>query len=208
MSTIYAVGDIHGELEKLRRLIRMITSDSATRGGEKLGIFLGDYIDRGLESKGTIELLSSERALPFPYLCLGGNHEHMALTDRPLWLYNGGRETLYSYGGEISDEHLAWMKARPLLHREGKWFFVHAGIDPLRPLDAQNPNVLLWTRDKEFMQREESFEDGVTVVHGHTPNLEGPEVKDNRINLDTGACFGGRLTCAILTDRLEGFLHA
>jgi len=205
MKTIYAIGDVHGEIGKLRELLGRITADALTREGEKLGVFLGDYIDRGPDSRGVVELLASGKALPFPYLCLAGNHEDMALNDLELWANNGARATLNSYGGRISDDHAAWMEGLATHHRDGKWFFVHAGIDPDVKLAEQDRQTMLWIRGR-FLRHDTAFEEGVVVVHGHTP-VERPEIEVNRINVDTGAVYGGRLTCAVLTDRLEGFLQ-
>ena len=205
MKTIYAIGDVHGEIGKLRELLGRIAADALTREGEKLGVFLGDYIDRGPDSRGVVELLASGHALPFPYLCLAGNHEDMALNDPELWANNGARATLRSYGGRIGDDHVAWIEGLATHHRDGKWFFVHAGIDPDVPLAEQDRQTMLWIRGR-FLRHDTAFEDGVVVVHGHTP-VERPEIEENRINVDTGAVYGGRLTCAVLTDRLEGFLQ-
>ena len=205
MKTFYAIGDVHGELGKLRELLSRITSHAREREGEKLGIFLGDYIDRGADSRGVVELLASGKALPFPYICLAGNHEDMALYDPQLWAINGAPATLRSYGGKISAEHAAWMERLAEYHREGPWFFVHAGIDPGVALAEQDRRTMLWIRGS-FLGHGAPFEDGVVVVHGHTP-VERPEIEPNRINVDTGAVYGGRLTCAVLTDRLEGFLQ-
>jgi len=206
MKTFYAIGDIHGEIGKLERLLLQIEADAGGRAGEKLGIFLGDYIDRGPDSRAVVELVASGRALSFPYLCLSGNHEDMALNDHELWAINGAGATLRSYGGAISVEHEAWMRSLRLFHREGKWLFVHAGIEPGRPLADQRPHTMMWIRDP-FLLHEGPFAEGVIVVHGHTPSRL-PEVEANRINIDTGAVYGGHLTCAVLTDRLEKFLQA
>ena len=97
-----------------------------------------------------------------------------------------------------------WRGLPPIIGK-GKWFFVHAGIDPDVPLAEQDRQTMLWIRGR-FLGHGAPFEDGVVVVHGHTP-VERPEIERNRINVDTGAVYGGRLTCAVLTDRLEGFLQ-
>jgi len=129
----------------------------------------------------------------------------MALYDPQLWAINGAPATLRSYGGKISADHARWMAGLGEYHREGKWFFVHAGIDPEVALAEQDRRTMLWIRGS-FLGHGAPFDDGVVVVHGHTP-VERPEIEPNRINVDTGAVYGGRLTCAVLTDRLEGFLQ-
>ena len=206
MKTIYAVGDLHGEFEKLRAMCRQIATDAAGRTGEKLGVFLGDYIDRGPDSRSVVELLMSGNALPFPYICLMGNHEEFALDGklRGLWISekNGGAATLASFGGEIPPEVKAWLSSLPLSHRDGSWLFVHAGVNPFVSLSDQPREAMLWSR----YAYDGPYPEGVTVVHGHTPGNE-VEIGPHRINLDTGACFGGNLSCAILTDKLEGFLY-
>jgi len=205
MTTVYAIGDIHGEMALLDGLHRRILDDAATRDGNKLAVYLGDYIDRGPDSRGVVETLMAG-ALPFPSVFLMGNHEDLCLgADVRHWYANGGRQTEASYEGPVPDAHKAWMRRLALSHRVGKWFFVHAGVDPRRALDDQDPETMLWIRGR-FLDYAGPMPDGVTVVHGHTPT-DVPEIRANRIGIDTGACYGGALTCAVLTDRLEGFLQ-
>lgn len=201
MTTVYAVGDIHGQARMLGQMLELIADDAEGRSGDKLAVFLGDYIDRGPESREVVGRLMSG-PLPFPSVCLMGNHEDLAVNGpHHVWLMNGGTATLNSYGGEIQPEHLEWMRGLPVSHRVGKWLFVHAGVDPTLPLDQQDRRSMIWIRAK-FLMHEDPYEGGTVVVHGHTPN-EDPEIEPNRINLDTGATFGGALSCAVLTDRLE-----
>jgi serine/threonine protein phosphatase 1 len=195
---IYAVGDIHGELAMLQAMLGLIEHDAATCEGDHEIVFLGDYIDRGPDSKGVVALLK-DGPLPFPATCLMGNHEDMCLGDNlPLWLGNGGRKTLESYGGQIDPGHAEWMAARPISHRIGQWLFVHAGIDPDKSLADQDRETMLWIRGR-FQIHRGDYESGTVIVHGHTPNLDGPEIMANRINVDTGACYGGALSCAVLS---------
>jgi serine/threonine protein phosphatase 1 len=134
-----------------------------------------------------------------------GNHEAMLLgaldgTMPPMnWLQQGGTATLQSYGiasmRELPREHLAWLRALQLTHDDGRRFFVHAGVDPRRPLDAQDEMALLWIREP-FLSDQRDY--GRLMVHGHTPIRSGtPELRDNRLNVDTGAVFGGPLTAAV-----------
>jgi len=118
------------------------------------------------------------------------------------WLWQGGVETLRSYGvGDaraLPHEHIVWLRARRLSYDDGRRLFVHAGVDPQRPLDDQVEEVLLWIREP-FLSDRRNY--GRLIVHGHTPvNSEGPELRDNRLDLDTGAGYGGPLTAAVFSD--------
>lgn len=219
---VYAVGDIHGRLDLLDPLLARIDADLDGHPTDaSVQIFLGDYIDRGQASAQVIERLI-RRAETFPTVCLKGNHEACLLEflDNPevltAWSRNGGLTTLMSYGVEpvlhtdvdtrstLSDalgramppHHHQFLATLPLTFGCGDFFFVHAGIRPGIPIARQREEDLLWIRDA-FLCHEASFEK--VVVHGHTPVME-PEIRTNRINIDTGAYATGRLTCL----RLEG----
>jgi len=203
----FAVGDVHGCLGKLRRLVR---GCEAYAGGRPARfVFLGDYVDRGPDSRGVVEfLLRRQQAQPGTVVCLMGNHEQMAImahdSDRamPIWLQNGAATTQRSYGrtGRISDAHLAWLRALPLCHDDGLRFFVHAGVDLDRPLDRQSPDVMLWMREP-FLSDCDQVDCGRFFVHGHTPLMSGkPELCKRRVNLDTAAVIGGPLTAAAFDD--------
>ena len=206
MTTIYAIGDIHGEKALLDNIHCQIIEDAASRTGDKLAVYLGDYIDRGPDSRGVVAALMEGR-LPFHTVHLMGNHEALCLEPDPYdWLANGGRMTQASYGGVVSESHKAWLRELPLTYRAGGWFFAHAGIDPLVPLAEQDRESVLWIRHP-FLDYRDTMPEGVIVVHGHTPKRE-PDIQANRIGIDTGACFGGALSCAVLTDRLERIIQA
>jgi serine/threonine protein phosphatase 1 len=214
---IYAVGDIHGRADLLVDIFARIDADLARhREAKALHIFLGDYVDRGPSSKGVIDRLV-ERGRSHKVVCLKGNHESCLIEflRRPAtltaWQQLGGLETLISYGlmptSETDVVHLAlaFVKALPPAHRRflerlrlsfscGDYFFVHAGIRPGVPLQEQKDSDLLWIRD-DFLLCEDRFEK--MIVHGHTPVLQ-PELRFNRINIDTGAYATGRLTCLII----------
>jgi serine/threonine protein phosphatase 1 len=150
---------------------------------------------------------------------LTGNHEAMALeaiedeTAMSHWLLNGGDATLESYGvstvGELPADHLAWLRALKFSHDDGRRLFVHAGINPGRPLDDQNNHDLIWIREPFLSDRRDH---GRFIVHGHTPLRAGvPDLRSNRLNIDTGAAYGNALTAAIFTDDEVvpiGFLQA
>lgn len=219
---IYAIGDIHGRADLLGPLLARIDADMmAYPGPESIEIFLGDYIDRGPHSREVLDLIVARRQQR-QVLCLKGNHEaYMAeflrnpsvLSD---WKSIGGLNTLLSYGiapsmnpdereqQELSNafaqalpnNHLRFLAGLALSFTCGDFFFVHAGVRPGFPLKEQLQEDLLWIRD-DFLLYEESF--GKMIVHGHTPVTQ-PDIRANRINIDTGAYATGRLTCL----RLEG----
>jgi serine/threonine protein phosphatase 1 len=217
MSLFCAVGDIHGSLRKLRSLIGRC--ERYAGGRPMTFVFLGDYIDRGPESAGVIGyLIELQSRLPENVIALKGNHEDMALAvidgamPADYWFTQGGAATLLSYGaenaGDLPAAHIDWLRSLSLFHDDGRRFFVHAGIDPDKPLDAQNEHDLIWIREPFLSDRRDH---GRLIVHGHTPSNGSPESRTNRLNLDTGAVFGGPLTAAIFGGaevRPIAFLHA
>ena len=228
---VYAIGDIHGQLALLELLHEMILDD-ASRAPEarKVIVYLGDYVDRGPDSAGVIEQILSEPLRDFEVVCLKGNHEDLLLrflTDvsvASVWLTNGGADTLESYGvtapsfvpvpselatlqerfaTQLPASHLAFLEGLSYAHTEGNYVFVHAGMVPGVPLAQQSPADLMWIRD-EFLYSSEDY--GYVVVHGHTPS-DDPEVHRNRINVDTGAFYTGRLTALVLHGEAVAFLN-
>ena len=213
---IYAISDIHGCADLLKQLFAVIDADLArSRPPHPIHVFLGDYVDRGPESSRTLDLLI-ERSKSHRTVFLKGNHEAylMDVLDDPAkfqdWRKYGGLQTLVSYGLMPSlnpdrAEQVELMKqlrmALPGAHRRflkrlrltftcGDFFFVHAGVRPGIRLWRQREADLLWIRDV-FLESEENF--GKYVVHGHTPVRE-PDIRPNRINIDTGAYATGNLT--------------
>lgn len=214
---IYAVGDVHGRLDLLERVMARIDADlGSAPGANAIEVYLGDYVDRGPASRQVLDRLiarGGERNTVF----LKGNHETYitefianpaVLTD---WRQYGGLETLMSYGLQPSmkadaaeqielakafgfmlpTSHQNFLKSLPLCVSFGDYFFVHAGVKPRVPLKQQREEDLLWIRD-DFLLYEDDFEK--IVVHGHTPVRE-PDIRPNRINVDTGAYATGVLTC-------------
>ena len=217
-SLIYAVGDIHGSLDKLEKLIAACEQHAG--GRPSTFIFLGDYIDRGPHSADVVRLIMAMQSAPGKsVIALKGNHEAVALEiidgagKLALWLELGGAETLASYGvidvHDLPRDHVDWMRSLPASHDDGQRLFVHAGIDPQKPYDAQSEHDLLWIREP-FLSDERDH--GRLIVHGHTPRLTGaPDWRGNRLNVDTGAVFGGPLTAAVFTGEERdpiGFLQA
>jgi serine/threonine protein phosphatase 1 len=203
MTRTYAIGDVHGCLDKLIGLMALCYADADKRPAKF--IFLGDYIDRGPHSRGVVEfLMSLQQDRPDDVICLMGNHEDMLLAaiDAPnweeSWLRNGGLQTLQSYGkatvANIPQDHINWIRDLPKFHDDGQRFFVHAGVHPDRPLDRQDEHDFLWIREP-FLSSTKDF--GRLIVHGHTPLKTGrPDIRPNRLNLDTSAVYGGPLTAA------------
>ena len=224
---IYAIGDIHGCLDLLERVIAAIRRDVRDYGPAALTITVGDYIDRGSQSRGVLDRLI-ENPFPTPYVALKGNHEAMLETfladpeSGSFWARQGGYETLQSYGVRLGPpahsaefaeaarqlraalpaSHFDFLRSLKTSFARGRYFFCHAGVRPGVPLDRQNEEDLLWIRDA-FLESREDF--GKIVVHGHTPVAE-PEVRANRIGIDTGAFASGRLTCVVLDEVGHRFL--
>jgi len=209
-------------------MARLIETDLKTEPtGKAVTVFLGDYVDRGPDSRSVIDRLS-KRDFPTPFVALRGNHESMFLAylqhpgRPPIWGYNGALETLRSYGLDVRpltqgrrlagladnfkavlpSEHLEFVKSTHLTFSVGDYWFCHAGIRPGTALEEQREHDLLWIRE-EFLGSKMDF--GKLVVHGHTPVAE-PEIHPNRINVDTGAYISGRLTALVLEADRKRFL--
>ncbi len=207
MSLIFAIADIHGSLRKLQSLIERCERYAEER--PTTFVFLGDYIDRGPESAGVIGyVVGLQSRLPERVIALKGNHEAMALDvidgtiPANYWFAQGGAETLRSYdarsAADLPDAHVDWLRSLPLKYDDGRRFFVHAGVDPDQPLNAQRDADLLWIREPFLSDRRDH---GRLIVHGHTPTKgRKPDWRTNRLNIDTGAVFGGPLTAAVFED--------
>ena len=228
------MGDVHGRLDVLRPLLRDIAKDALTAKTDEppLLIFLGDYVDRGPESKGVIDLILQMRDWgKFEVRCLKGNHEEALLQfmEDPsfgaTWLEHGGGTTLVSYGvqppalrtdaegwvrardelvGLLPAEHLAFYRELELMIVVGDYAFVHAGVRPGVPLETQAERDLLWIRF-EFLDERGRF--AKVIVHGHTP-MEEPQLTPTRLGVDTGAYATGVLTAVRLEDEDQRILQA
>ena len=227
---IYAIGDVHGRFDLLVGLIERIKLDNRARGrAETHIIMLGDLIDRGPQSAHVIEYLRSQQGgfASFHFVC--GNHEEAMLdslaadatSEQTGWLGYGGHETMLSYGAgdsvfaergpalasamrdHIPDSHIAFIESFVDRVTMGDYLFVHAGIRPGIPIASQTTQDMRWIRDP-FL--EDPRDHGMMVVHGHTIREE-PEVRANRIGIDTGAYRTGVLTALGLENDARWFLR-
>ncbi|MEJ0059770.1 MAG: metallophosphoesterase family protein [Terricaulis sp.] len=223
----YAIGDIHGRADLLVRMFELLEARAEAdkrEGGEPIVVFLGDYIDRGPNSRAVLDLLIESRPRGFERHYLKGNHEAAMLSflNEPLtnraWVVHGGAETLVSYGikppPSIGTDDQVWLDvaeklkaALPQAHMDfiqgleryvvlGDYAFVHAGIDAARSMEEQTDGDLLWIRER-FLTSRKRFSH--RIVHGHTPSAE-PYADQRRIGVDTGAYASGTLSAV----RLEG----
>jgi serine/threonine protein phosphatase 1 len=223
----FAIGDIHGRSDLLSKLLTVLEERAEGvpfSDPPPIAVFMGDYVDRGPDSRGVIDIILSGRPYGYERRFLRGNHEQsmMAFIEAPLeyraWLLQGGAETLISYGVQppapLNATEDDWIAAAaqlsanlPQAHRDflegldryvelGGYAFVHAGIDPARPLEDQTDDDLYWARER-FLSSKRKFSH--RVVHGHTPS-QAPYADERRVGVDTGAYASGTLTAA----RFEG----
>lgn len=217
----YVIGDIHGRADLLAQLLDKVAFDAQSANAHNFLIYLGDYVDRGPQSREVVDLILSTQLKNFTQVHLMGNHEEFLLRfletpeQSAAWLEYGGKETLLSYGvsiplGVLSPpklktaahglanalpaQHLAFYQHLQDCYELGDYFFTHAGIAPNRPLHRQTGEDLRWIREP-FLAHVKPYTK--IVVHGHTIT-ETPEFHSNRIAIDTGAYHSGRLTCLVL----------
>jgi serine/threonine protein phosphatase 1 len=227
---VYAIGDIHGRLDLLRAIETRIADELARNRPERsVVVYLGDYVDRGPDSRAVIDRLLDTPVPADRVVHLLGNHEEAMrrfLVDRSIgssWMGFGGLQTLASYGASpdpllpprewfeqaqaalaaaLPDRHRAFLDRLALSHREGDYLFVHAGIRPGVAFDCQDPEDLIWIRH-EFL--DSALDHGCIVVHGHSISAV-PQIRANRIGIDTGAFYSGRLTALVLEGTERRFL--
>ena len=230
---LYAIGDIHGHLGLLKAAHELIADDIARHGRGQI-VHVGDLVDRGPDSRGVIDHLMQGQARGEDWVVLKGNHDRMFTRflndpDEPEpglrtdlgWLHPklGGAATLASYGvakaadrpipkvhadavAAVPQAHLDYLATRPAMHHAGDCVFVHAGLRPGVPLDQQSETDLIWIRDA-FLIESASF--GPLVVHGHTA-IDRATHYGNRINLDSGAAYGGPLSAVVIEGREAALL--
>lgn len=206
---IYAVGDIHGCLDLLQQLLDDVQPDLE----RDVLLFMGDYIDRGPDSRRVVDyVLTLRQKYPREHIiCLKGNHEAMLLDflqdrERAMFMFNGGMSTIRNYWGEnwedlprllLPPEHEEFYRELRLYYETPDYIFVHAGLKPGVPLAEQEEKDLLWIRG-QFIASMEDF--GRLVIFGHTP-FNQPLVLPNKIGIDTGAVYGNFLTCLKLPQK-------
>lgn len=223
MPFTYAIGDLHGRLDVLDACLDLLSKREAGRI-----VFLGDYVDRGPDSKGVIERLMAGSQDHHQWVILKGNHEEMASMAhaRPenffkWWFRNGGEQTLHSYGAELDTlapqtdqglfmaygrvmerDHLTWMDCLPLFYKDDRRLYVHAGIRKKQRWEDDGPEVLIWIRHQRGEETPEL--NGLHIVHGHTPYQDGPVLLQTRTNLDTTAWKTGRAAIGVFDDDIDG----
>jgi serine/threonine protein phosphatase 1 len=201
----FVVGDIHGCLGMLERLLNMIPWEPSR---DRL-IFIGDYIDRGEDPRGVVEYMVTLKKASPNVLCLIGNHEQMLFdylsgTDTETYILNGGSATLMSYDRArkskdeplIPSAHLEFFSTLLPMVELDNYYVVHAGFRPHVPIERQDLSDMIWIRN-EFLLSNYDF--GKVVIFGHTP-FNNPVVMNNKIGIDTGAVYGNRLTCLELPE--------
>lgn len=205
MSKTYAIADLHGRYDLLCDALASI----AAYAGDETGtvVTLGDYVDRGPQSRQIVERLMDGLTDGWSLVCLKGNHEDMMVGavrgdyHADWWIGNGGGNTMASYGAEPPKSHIDWMANLPLSYTDGKRIFCHAGVDETVPIAEQIEETLVWSRVGKHVnyQHDEGY-----VVHGHTPFEDGPIELPGRLNLDTGAVWTNRLVVAVFDDAKDG----
>jgi serine/threonine protein phosphatase 1 len=212
MSRTYTVADLHGRYDLLDAAIEKILDHS--RGDAAKIIMLGDYVDRGPESRRVMERLVNWSSPGLPLVALKGNHEAMMweccrnLSEVDWWIKNGGDQTLLSYGAASSPDisavpaaHLDWIAALPLMYIDRHRIYVHAGVDTTLALNQQPNQILLWKRYPDGFQKGFGSRH---VVHGHDGKIDGPVLTKGRTNLDTLAWKTGRLVIGVFDDEISG----
>lgn len=204
----FVVADLHGRLDLLELALDAIAAYPGVDASRTV-VFLGDYVDRGPHGAQVIARLRNGPPLGSDWVCLKGNHEAMmGLALRhperlDWWIGNGGDATIASYAShrdQVAGD-LAWIDGLPLVHVDDRRVYVHAGVEPRLPLEAQQDKTLLW---KRYADGDESGFGERHVVHGHTPHEDGPQRFAGRTNLDTLAWWTGRLVIGVFDDGRAG----
>lgn len=229
---LYAVGDIHGRVDLLDRLLTLIRQDMATDAQPARLVLLGDLIDRGPSSREVVaRAIELQAEMGERFTCLKGNHEAMLLgfleetSAGSSWATHGGFETMRSYLGDFClprgrqdwtdlagrlreavscNSHLGFLEALPSMALWGSYVFVHAGVRPGTPLNDQREEDLLWIREPFLSFRGKR---AYTVIHGHSPTCGKPTDSNFRVGVDTGAYLTNILTAVRLGDNKRSFLQ-
>lgn len=213
LEKVFIIGDIHGCLDMLNRLMDTIPWHPEK---DRL-IFVGDYIDRGDDSKGVVDFILALKECSPNVDCLIGNHETLFLDylegkNEGAYIRNGGWSTLRSYAVERKEEgalfipqnHLAFFRSLTSYIELDDYYIVHAGFRPHVPIAQQSLHDMVWIRDPFLLSL---YDFGKKVIFGHTPFRE-PLVMDNKIGIDTGAAMGHRLTCLELPEQIFHYVEA
>lgn len=213
MKTI-VIGDTHGCYNELVTMIEMLKEDGEYNKDTDKLVFLGDYIDRGENSRKVIEYVRSLQKDNDNVIALMGNHEDMLLNYLDgidtNWIYNGCEATMDSYVGYADqfEDDINWMRNLPLYHEDDNFIYVHAGVDINKPMEEQDRFTLLWVR-APFINNAHKYHK--TVIFGHTPMIGEKDAKPeytagNNIGIDTGCVFGYNLTALIIDDNgVDGY---
>ena len=207
--TTYVIPDIHGCYDLMIKALDLVSAHTARRAHKV--VFLGDYIDRGPKSAQVIAHIRDGIDNGENWIALKGNHEDfmaLAIVDEDdnygeSWVRNGGAQCIDSYGG-ITDQLVSdaeWAKGLPLYHKDAHRVYVHAYAPPNEPIENAAGHELMWTR---YPKGADVGHMSLHVVHGHTPQQNGPELYANRTNLDCGAVFTGRLVVGVFDDNTAG----
>jgi serine/threonine protein phosphatase 1 len=204
MSFTYVVPDIHGRFDLLVDGLAEISAHTGGRSGTIVA--LGDYVDKGPDSRRVIDRLRAGPPDGWSLVSLRGNHDVMMVealrnpAKMDGWLERGGDTVIESYGGDPSNVpagDIEWLDRLPVMHIDRFRIYVHAGLDPDLPLDQQTEKTMLWSRYPKDFQR--GFGER-HVVHGHDSFTDGPKLYEGRTNLDTRAWRTGRLVIGVFDD--------
>lgn len=206
----YAIGDIHGRLDVVVDSINLIEQHRLQNNSKAIVVFLGDYVDRGANSKEVCDLLmAGPKTENTEWVTLQGNHEIIMIeaglggySEQKFWHNNGGLATLASFGGyREMIPYIKWMEKLPKYYRDEHRVFVHAGVPQGQLVETGNEAVLQWIRYKDT---EEVYCPQGYVVHGHTPLIAGPLILQTRCDLDTLSYKTGRQAIAIFDNTIPG----
>lgn len=214
MKTI-VIGDTHGCYNELKALYATLRKNGVYNKRKDRLIFLGDYIDRGSDSRKVVGFIKNLQKHNKNVIALMGNHEDMFLNYLKgvddSWTWNGSNATIESYKGYVKhfNNDIEWMKSLPLYYEDEHFIYVHAGIDVNKPMAEQSKHTLLWVREPFIYNHNEYHK---RVIFGHTPtfnlNSDSKPVKtyNNNVDIDTGCVFGGALTALVIEDgEISGF---